>query len=233
MKLPFDKCYCLHLTEATDRYNNIKEQFKKLGIEDQVEIWWTTYRPWGTQCGEMIPNLHSKAYDYIRDNYNKDLYGAVYNVSLEFYTMIKQAYLRGFNSILFMEDDIYFKDDFDYEHLFNNLPEDWDILRLGFAANHDNWIQKEPIYNECDDMLLRANWQFGGMCLCAFNRKAMKFYIDYMDEKFEYADAPLSFCFNNNNKKYLCDGEPLKVWVARQSIVAVGGFGSTIHSKIN
>lgn len=233
MKLPFDKCYCLHIVESSERYDNIKTQLNKLGIEDQVEIWWTTKRPLSTKIGEMITTLHTEAYDKIRDGWNKDLYGAVYNVSLEFYTMIKQAYLRGFETILFMEDDIQFIDGYDYEYLFSHLPNDWDIIRFGFMAHHDEKLRNHKLYNECNDLLLKIDdICFGGMQLVAFNRKAMKFYINYMDEKFEYADAPLTFYFLEENKRFIPDNQKLNVYFARQSVVNANDMISIINSDI-
>lgn len=44
MTLPFDKIYCIHLVESKDRYNNLMNQFTKLNIQDQVDIWWTCKR---------------------------------------------------------------------------------------------------------------------------------------------------------------------------------------------
>lgn len=221
MILPFDKVYCLHLTEATERYDNIMEQFAKLGITDQVNIWWTCLRPISTDIGNNIPTLHTKYYDDVKNGYNPNVYGSVFNVSFEFYTIIKQAYLRGFNTILLMEDDIRFKDGYDYESLFANLPEDWDILRLGFSDYHDDWIRKEEKFKTDDSELLKINWQFGGMCLIALNRNAMKYYIDYMEAKFECADYPFTFVYHN--KQFHPNGKELVTYVARQSIVDVGG----------
>lgn len=230
MKLPFDKVYCLHLAESTDRFENIKYQFNKMGIDNQVEIWWTTQRKISDFIGNSIKTLRTYHYDGIYNTSKPNIYANVFNCSIEFYTMIKQAYLRGFETLLVMEDDISFYDDFDYESLFNNLPDDWDILRLGYSDYHNQWIKNEPIYKECPDAILRANWQFGGMCLTAFNRKAMQYYINYMDAKFECADAPLLYCFNSDNKKYIPDNDNLKVYIARQSIVKVNNFRSTIQS---
>lgn len=231
VKLPFDKCYCLHLTEATNRYENLMNQFDKLGIKDQVEIWWTCKRKISTEIGNSIKTLHTDPYDNIKNEYNKDIYGAVFNVSFEFYTIIKQSYLRGFQSILLMEDDLTFIDDFDYERFFNNIPNDYDILRMGYDDSHIEWMKETDLYKNSENFLIKYpyDWRFGGMCLVAFNRKGMKYYIDYMDSKFECADYPLTWVHQENNKKYWQDNLPLNVYVTKKSIIKVRGYKSTIH----
>lgn len=234
MKLPFDKCYCLHLAEATDRYENLLNQFDKLGIKDQVEIWWTCKRKISTEIGNSIKTLHSVYYDNIKNNGHVDIYGAVFNCAFEFYTIIKQAYLRGFESILLMEDDLTFKDDFDYEHFFNIIPDDYDILRMGYDESHLEWMKEMDLYKNTEDFLIKYpyGWRFGGMCLVAFNRKGMKYYIDYMDSKFECADYPLTWIHEEDNKKYWQGESLLNVYVTKDSIIKVRGYKSTIQCKI-
>lgn len=224
MKLPFDKVYCLHLVEDTNRYENIKKQFKKLNIEDQVNIWWTCKRPISNFIGDKLTTLHSRGYDDVISQYNfKTLYGGAFNCAYEFYTIIKTTYLQGYETILVMEDDIIFYDDFDYEHFFSNLPNDWDILRLGYSKQHEEYIKK---HNTSGNFLFKADVQFAGMCLTAFNRKAMKFYIDFMDDKFKYSDAPISECFDKHCEKYL--SSKLNVYTTETSIVNVNSFSTTI-----
>jgi hypothetical protein len=123
-----------------------------------------------------------------------------------------------------MEDDITFdKTIEEYESIFNNIPNDYDILRLGYSPYHDDWISKEQIYKTNPNLFLKTNWHFGGMCLTAFSRNGMKYYIDFMDKHFKFADAPIYF----NYPSYL------KNYVARQSIVNVYGYGSIINTNKN
>ena len=57
IKLPFDKCYCLHLSEASDRYENLINELDNLGIKDKVEIWWTSKKPINIVIGNNIESL--------------------------------------------------------------------------------------------------------------------------------------------------------------------------------
>lgn len=56
--------------------------------------------------GESISDLHTEFYDKARKLVNPDIYGAVFDCAYNHYSIIKQAYLRGFNNILIIEDDI-------------------------------------------------------------------------------------------------------------------------------
>ena len=109
MKLSFDEVYCLHVAENSDKYNLMMSEYERVDIKDQVKIWWTVKRKISTQIGNSIDTLHSIYYDNIK-RANKNVYGAVFNCALEHYTIVKQAYLRGLNTILVLEDDIKFID---------------------------------------------------------------------------------------------------------------------------
>ena len=106
MKLPFDKVYMLHLAENENRLNFMVDQFKHHGISKQVEIWWTCKRDISIEIGNKLNSLHTEQYDWYQGNEeSKGVYGGVFNCAFEHYTIIKQAYLRGFESILIIEDE--------------------------------------------------------------------------------------------------------------------------------
>lgn len=229
MKLPFDKCYCLHLTEATERYKNIKNEFERLGISEQIEIWWTVIRPISNEIGNYLTSLHTQGYDDWTTQFNKNTYGAIFNISFEFYTIIKQAYLRGFNSILLMEDDLKFNDDIDLEKIFSNLPDDWDVIRFGYHPKHNKLMENDIDYINAEKYdLLKKEWAFPTNNMFALNRKGMEFYINYMDEKFEVADYPLKYMFEPENQKFNKDGKPIKQYVCKTSIISVDNFYTSI-----
>ena len=144
MKLPFDKIYCLHLSEDKERENQIKKQFKFLGITKQVDIWWTCKRDISNKIGKMITSLHTKFYNTYSKNNNK-LYGNVFNCSFEHYSIIKQAYMRGFNNILIIEDDVVFNRDKEkIQYIMNNIPDDYDIIKF-FNEFTNNLYDNEPV----------------------------------------------------------------------------------------
>lgn len=192
MKLPFDEIYCLHLAEDTIRYNNIKQEFKKIGIEDQVKIWWTCKRPISTFCGNNITSLKTLYYDSIYNNSNKNVYGNVFNCSFEHYTIIKQAYNRGLNSILILEDDIKFTNDINtVKNVFDNMPKDYDIIKFYNSYTPEGWL----INNKFNDIYVNPEYNtnlYTNCCstLCyALSKNGMKQMINMYDKKFVPADV--------------------------------------------
>jgi hypothetical protein len=54
---------------------------------------------------------------------------------------------------------------------------------MGYDDSHVGWMKYRDMYKNTEDFLIKYpyGWRFGGMCLVAFNRKGMKYYIDYME----------------------------------------------------
>lgn len=143
LKLPFDKIYVLHLAECDYRYYRIMTELEKIGIRDQVEIWWTCKRfeKENNKIKDTFLSLRTDFYDEV------DRYPSVFNCALEHYTIIKQAYLRGFENIMIMEDDLYFFNKINLENIFNNLPKDADIIKY-YSIVWDEAINMEEEYNQ-------------------------------------------------------------------------------------
>ena len=186
MKLPFDKVYCLHLAEAEYRYVTSKYYFEQVGVLDQIEYWWTVKRPFDCNCIEYFPALKNVYYDnYVSKN--SSVYAAVFNCAYEHYTIVKQAYLRGFNSILIFEDDVKIhvnKEQF--ENIMNNVPSDFDIIQF---YDTDRWYRKQAY--EIVDILENKDFtkfikpptnldKYSTLCY-ALSRNGMKEVIDIHD----------------------------------------------------
>ena len=134
MIFPFDKIICLHLVEDINRYNSIIDQIKYFGIEDKFEFWYTCKKsPITNQIGNNMNNLKDGYYESIKRK-NPDVYGNVFDCAYNHYNIIKTAYLRGFNNVLIIEDDILFnKDKKILETLFNNIPQDYNIIKFYYS----------------------------------------------------------------------------------------------------
>lgn len=214
MKLPFDKCYCLHLVEATDRYDNCVNQFNKLGILNQVDFWWTCKRSISTKVGNFLTELHTPFYNGIY-KCNENVYSGVFNCSLEHYTIVKQSYLRGYNSILIIEDDIFFNEDINYiEDIFNNLPEDYDVIKFYSMYVFNNY------YIDQQNKISHVNKHFTnnifGICstkMYALSRNGMKMLIEKYDEAFNPSDIVLDRIKykNDNNENWFIPEENLDI----------------------
>ena len=178
MKLPFDKIYCLHLTESEERLNSSKQEFIKMGIYDDVNYWWTCRHPYTKEIHDFLVSN-----GFFRINIMNA--PNAYNCARNWYEIIKTSYLRGYEHILCFEDDIIFnvsKEEF--ETFMNNIPNDYDIIRFAYIDHNNTFKDNECLYVE------DYNNFFYGAMMFALNRNGMKYYIDYMDEHFGAADFP-------------------------------------------
>lgn len=192
MKLPFDKIYCLHLVEAKERYVSILEECEKINLENKIDFWYTTKKPINAFIGNNIYTLHDKYYNkYI--NQNKYTYGACFDCAYNHYSIIKQAYIRGLNTILIIEDDILFNDNVDLLNtIINNIPEDYDVLKLyNTVYNKHNEITS---YNDCFELIDEHNYKYyyhSTLCY-ALNRKGMEALINEYETNLVAADVALN-----------------------------------------
>ena len=200
MKLPFDKVYCLHLATDTDRYEYCQKLFSKLGISDQVNYWWTTKRKISNIIGASLKTFKTEYYEYVY-RINPTVYGSLFNCTLEQYTIVKQAYERGFENILFMEDELTFIDDIDViEYVMTkSIPDDYDVLKF-ISGNGMYMFHKKPYTKELindsvpyfkklsfDKDIDGNNALLTNACF-ALSRNGMRFFIDFLDDTFTYAD---------------------------------------------
>jgi len=186
MLLPFDKIYCLHLAENQERYHHCLKEYKRLGIENKINFWWTCRHEISKKIGQFLTELHNE--DYNRLDNLIDIYAGVFNCVFEHYSIIKTSYYRGFNNILILEDDLEFIDNIKLiENTFMNLPRDYDIIKFydiegdvnkDWYSNNESYIQKFiKVYN------------FGhSTAFYALSRRGMKLYCDLMDKKLVAAD---------------------------------------------
>jgi GR25 family glycosyltransferase involved in LPS biosynthesis len=178
--LPFDKVYCLHLVEAENRLDHLKNEFSRLGILQDVEIWWSCKHP---KVLEICNFLHNTNQFYWNGLGN----GGAFNCTREHYQMVKTAYLRGYNSICIIEDDITFTDDVELiKRVFNSIPNDYDILRISYH------IRRGLIYPSIPELFIEDDtMRLWGTQMYALSRAGMKYYIEYVDNNYCVADAPL------------------------------------------
>lgn len=174
LNLPFDKVYCLHLAESSDRLSNTKSIVDNFG----AEIWWTCKRAISNPIGDAIQSLRTPYYEAYR---KPDTYGNCFNCSFEHYTMIKTAYLRGFNHIMIMEDDVIpIESEEKLQQLFDNLPEDWDLIKL-YSTHGTN------LDFDINNLFVKDIHHWSTACY-ALSRKGMEEYIRILDNYFCVAD---------------------------------------------
>lgn len=171
----FNKIWCLHCVDHKDRYEISKKEFEKVGILDKVEYRWTSLQP--------IENLRqSNKLKHLKSE-------GEYHCTREHYTMIKIAYHLGWNYIMIFEDDVKFIKKEYFDKFMNNIPDNFDILRFGGAANtvfnNGPSLYNNGIYWSNEKQYL---WCTIGY---AMSRKAMKYYLSYIEKSYVVADMPL------------------------------------------
>lgn len=104
--------------------------------------------------------------------------------TMNHYTIIRQAYERGFKHIAVIEEDVLFngvttKEEF--EKLLDEIPSDSDITRL---------CQSLPYNKKAKDKFVKG-CKLWGTQFYILNRKGMEYYINEIEKKFTPADFPL------------------------------------------
>jgi GR25 family glycosyltransferase involved in LPS biosynthesis len=200
MKLPFDKIYCIHLVEAGYRHKSVLEECKKINLENEINFWYTSKKPINKTIGDGMCSLHDDYYNKYR-KVNEYTYGACFDCAYNHYSIIKQAYIRGLNSILIIEDDIFFHDDIDLlNDVIDNIPEDYDILKF---YNQRYQKDNEHIKDYFISMDINNYQYYYHSTLCyALSRNGMKSLIDEYESNFAVADIALNNIRLNKDIKF-------------------------------
>ena len=186
MKLPVDEIYLLNLVERQDKYERMRSRIDYMGFD--VKDFRVVKHP---MSQIIINKLGSKLGGFGHEINN----GGVFNCTREEYTIIKSAYLRGLNTVGIIEDDCSFlKDKSIWEAHFNNLPNDWDILRVNSLRGHteENYTNNENYWTKQQNTIYGTGFYI-------LNRKGMKYIIDSIDELYRPIDHPITFTSDKVN----------------------------------
>ena len=199
----FDKIWCLHPVELCDRYLTATHEFTKVNILNLVEFRWTSLQP-NLNLIQSIPRLCREG---------------DYHCTREHYTMIKIAYELKYNYILIFEDDIKLINKSYWDIFMNNIPNDFDILRLGGHVNKQ-FIDGPMLYQQ-NIYWTKSNiplWSTNGYAL---SRNGMKYYLDYIEKSYCVADEPLYNLnqINNFHLNYYVSTIPIAYFYKYQSTI--------------
>lgn len=189
MELPFDKIYVLHLPTDITRVNNVKQLLEKIS---NITVFNSIYIPKVYNIANLLKNNNMFFWNGLGN-------GTALACTINHYTIIKQAYEEGSNSILILEDDISYNDE--YFYVFNNLPNDWDCIRFCWVNN----IQGNIYYPNKYEYFTKSKLATWGTQCYALNRKGMKYYLDSMNNNFAVADNPLFTLLYTDLKQYYCN----------------------------
>lgn len=187
----FDKIYIIHCLENTKRMKNIEFQLSKLSenIKNKIEIHETCYFPFSKQA--QLGLLFTNKTRFMNT-------ASEYNLTREFYQIIKTSYLKGYEHILILEDDFSLIHEEILELYFDKLAQDWDILQLSILCNKYQKNINELF--ESKNLWIKKDfgaWSNNGLGL---SKAGMKYWIDYIDKEFVAADIPIHE--SKNNLKY-------------------------------
>jgi GR25 family glycosyltransferase involved in LPS biosynthesis len=147
MKLNVDHVYITHWNKLVDRKKNLINELNYNGIENYE--WVESYDVENWDVDEI-----KKEYPLIFD-YNPFIQRTLRNTEvslvLKHLKIIKNIIKYNYNSVLVLEDDVSFVEDFTikYNEYIRELPINWDICWVGSCCNlHSKIIQGKHIYKE-------------------------------------------------------------------------------------
>ena len=186
----FDKIFVIHCIENEERLKNIQFQQEQSGLN--LEIHETCYFPWSQHAvnGLILSN---------RGRYIVN--GSEFNLTREFYSIIKRSYLKGLEHILILEDDFNLMKNEYLEEFINDIPNDYDIIQFSILANREilpNYTELENEYN-AGKHFIKCNKGYWSNCGLALSRKGMKYFIDSINKEFVAADI---VAFEDTNKMH-------------------------------
>lgn len=186
MKLPVDEIYLLNLVERQDKYDRMRSRIDYMGFDVK------DFRVVKHSMSQIIINKLGTNLGGFGLQINN---AGVFNCTREEYTIIKSAYLRGLNTVGIIEDDCSFlKDKSIWEAHFNNLPDDWDILRINSLRGG-----YEEKYTNRNNYWTKQQNKIYGTGFYILNRKGMKYMIDEIDRLYQPIDNPITFPTNKIN----------------------------------
>ena len=191
----FDHIYCLHYLPALERLPKLREELKRVGIDENADYFsWVYDYPtplldnvYKDSRVNMDTALKSSSREYIK------------RVSMKHYEIVKEAYSLGYNRILILENDVRFHRDKDYiKNMLSNIP-DTDIVMFdkmvcsapSEGLKYQRYVKTLPenaLYGSMND-----SGVFFIFCSCyALNRKAMKRIIEMQEKTLLPPDTPLN-----------------------------------------
>lgn len=191
----FNHIYCLHYLPAPDRLPKLKEELKRVGIDENADYFSWVY--------DYPTPLLDNVYKDKRLNMNTALKSSsreyIKRVSMKHYEITKEAYALGYERILILENDVRFHKDLDYiSTMLSNMP-DTDVVMLDKmtcsapleGTKYKKYVKTLPENALYGDM--NASGVFFIFCSCyALNRKAMKRIIELHEKGLLPPDTPLN-----------------------------------------
>lgn len=191
----FDHIYCLHYLPSDDRLPKLREEFKRVGIDEGADYFSWVY-DYPSPLNDLVFKDPKLRMDTALKASSREY---VKRVSLKHYEIIKEAYSLGYKRILIMEDDVRFhRDMWHVRELLSNMP-DTNVVMFdkmvcsagGEGARYKQYINSLPAGALYGDMA--ASKVFFIFCSCySLDRKAMERIIGAQEQRLLPPDTPLN-----------------------------------------
>lgn len=174
----FDRIVCINLCDRIEKKEYMNSQFKRLNID--CEFYSAVPLGFSYKIGESITSTKKGYFNYKKQPNEV-------GCSLSHYYNIKKAYMEGINKLFIFEDDCIFINNFDeiFKEYYNNIPVNYDAFMLYnyMEESNNNYVSVNNYWKNMNKCWSAISY--------SLNRRAMEFYIDYMDNYFCIADLPI------------------------------------------
>lgn len=179
----FDEIYCINLKNREDRWKSFLNEMERLNITNV----------------KRFDAVNGRELDYTNLIYNRNLLPGELGVLMSHINLIKEAKEKNLESILIMEDDVYFTDEiYKLNDYLNSVPEDWNFIYFG--GNHGQYTP-EIVNNR----ICRLKNSFGLQCVAIKNTMYDRILNDAikLEKQIDvyyasYQSENKSYCFNPN-----------------------------------
>jgi GR25 family glycosyltransferase involved in LPS biosynthesis len=179
----FDEIYCINLKNREDRWKSFLNEMERLNITNV----------------KRFDAVNGRELDYSNLIYNRNLLPGELGVLMSHINLIKEAKEKNLESILIMEDDVYFTDEiYKLNDYLNSVPEDWNFIYFG--GNHGQYTPEIVNNRTC-----RLKNSFGLQCVAIKNTMYDRILNDAikLEKQIDvyyasYQSENKSYCFNPN-----------------------------------
>lgn len=192
----FDHIYCIHFKPYEKRYEEIKETLSKVGIfgRDNFSFWYTEPNPEYDRLYQKMLS-EKKIFDWNETRKCGDFGNSkIFNLAMNSYRMLQDAYDKGYGRILVCEDDIVFlKDKRLLAEYMRNFPEELDVVNMDYwllpldrGKTHKKILKSHSVnkyYSETTGLVENVN-----ASLISLSRNAVRHVLDNLRKKFKVAD---------------------------------------------
>lgn len=189
----FDHIYTVNFVNNKLRQINLNNELKRVGILDSGIYDTIEFIP-----SPLINQLCDMSLDVSNVMFDSFTKYKMYNMLINHYFIIKQAYLKGYKKVLVLEDDVRFLKDINYiEKLLDKSINIFNTDKPTILLGSSSWTIDSGKYYNCDyadkyydsDIVLVTNRNLAGTGFNVYNKKAMKQLIDFVESnKFAVID---------------------------------------------